>query len=256
MSLVERHLAHDGAWLRLVLATPPANVLTMAMVQELREAVAAAAAQPDLKLISVEGTGVHFSYGASVPEHLPPDVTQMLPGFHALIRELLDAPAPTAALVRGRCLGGGFELALACDAVFAAEDARLGVPEITLGVFPPAAAALLPLRVGSARATQAVLTGEVYSACWWEQAGLATLTPPGDGVAAAVDQWFARNLAPRSAVALRHAARASRAVLRQAALPVLDALERDYLGALISTHDGLEGCTAFAEKRTPVWTNR
>ena len=256
MSLVEQHVTDGGGWLRLVLATPPANVLTMAMVQELRDAVSAAAAQRDLKLISFEGSGAHFSYGASVPEHLPPDVARMLPGFHALIREVLEAPAPTAALVRGRCLGGGLELALACDLVFAAEDALIGVPEITLGVFPPAAAALLPARVGATRGTEAVLTGAIQNACWWEQAGLLTRVASSDGLADAAGEWYARYLAPRSAVALRHAARAARAALRQVALPVLETLERDYLDVLVATHDGLEGCAAFVEKRSPVWTNR
>ena len=96
----------------------------------------------------------------------------MLPAFHRLIADLLDAPCPTAAIVRGRCLGGGFEVALACDLVFASHDAKLGVPEVSLGVFPPAAAALLPLRVGASRASRAVLTGEALPADWWEQAGL------------------------------------------------------------------------------------
>ena len=61
----------------------------------------------------------------------------MLPDMHALIVDLLELPAPTAAVIRGRCLGGGFELALACDVVFAATDATFGLPEIALGVLPP-----------------------------------------------------------------------------------------------------------------------
>src|SRR5690606_8128747 len=96
--------------------------------------------------------------------------------MHALIYDLLDAPAPTAAIVRGRCFGGGFELALACDFVFAADTASFSLPEIALGVFPPAASVLLPLRAGGARATRAILTGEVTAAGEWADAGLVHST--------------------------------------------------------------------------------
>ena len=73
----------------------------------------------------------------------------MLPRFHALIVELLRVPAVTAAIVSGRCLGGGFEIALACDVILAAADAVLGLPEISVGAFPPVGSILLPLKAGA-----------------------------------------------------------------------------------------------------------
>jgi cyclohexa-1,5-dienecarbonyl-CoA hydratase len=130
------------------------------------------------------------------------------------------------------------------------------VPEVTLGVFPPAAAALLPLRVGASRAAFAVIGGEAQPATWWCEAGLLTSVAAGDSLDTEVRQWFARHLAPRSAVALRHAAAASRDVLREAVVPSLGRLERRYLQSLLSTHDGVEGCRAFVEHRPSVWTNR
>jgi len=126
------------------------------------------------------------------------------------VRELLAVPAPTGAIVRGLCLGGGFEIALACDVVFAADTARLGVPEIMLGVFPPVAAALLPVKVGAARAALAVLTGEQAPAARWAEAGLLALVTPAADLESAVDRWFETHLGPRSATALRHAAMAAR----------------------------------------------
>ena len=243
-------------WRRLVLDAPPANVITRAMIAELRGHLDELADDSDVKLLTLEGAGSHFSYGASVPEHLPPAVKDMLPTFHALIRALLEVPAPTAAIVRGRCLGGGFELALACDLVFAADTALLGVPEVTLGVFPPAAAALLPARIGTARAARAVIAGDALSASWWAEAGLVTQVSPPDRLDDDVREWFARYVAPRSAVALSHASRAVRESLRVSALPVLAALEQQYLKALIFTHDGVEGCRAFVEKRPPQWKDR
>lgn len=253
---VTRTTEASGAWVRLALNAPPGNVLSMEMVADLRDALAHIGSASGIKLVTIEGTGGHFSYGASVPEHLPPAVTDMLPAFHGLIRALLEVPAPTAAIVRGRCLGGGFEVALACDLVFAADDAKLGVPEIALGVFPPAAAALLPARVGAARASRAVIGGEVLPASWWAEAGLVAQVSPAERLDADVRDWFARHAAPRSAVALSHASRAARKSLRSSALPALDVLEQQYLEALIFTHDGLEGCRAFVEKRSPAWKDR
>ncbi|PYR57647.1 MAG: cyclohexa-1,5-dienecarbonyl-CoA hydratase, partial [Acidobacteria bacterium] len=134
------------------------------MVQALQSALESIEPNPHLKLITIEGDGPDFSFGASVPEHAPDEIARVLPEMHALIERLLDAPAVTAAIVRGRCLGGGFELALACDFIFAAADAVMGLPEIALGVFPPAASALLPVRIGAARATRAIVTGEAHRA--------------------------------------------------------------------------------------------
>ena len=179
------------------------------------------------------------------------------------------APCATAAVVRGRCLGGGFEVVLACDLVFASDHAKLGVPEITLGVFPPAAAALLPLRVGTSRASRVILSGEALPAPWWHDAGLVTQLAPIEVLEeavriwsdaarchAAIHGWYERFAAPRSAVALRHAAVAARAGLRVQALATLRDLERQYLDELMHTTDAAEGCAAFMEKRAPVWRNR
>lgn len=260
MPEANRPLIHSerrtGGWTRIVISQPPANVLTMAICEALRESVALAGVDPQMKLISIEGAGGHFSYGASVEEHLPGKVGQMLPSFHALVEGLLAVPCPTAAIVRGRCLGGALEIALACDVVFASTDAHLGVPEIALGVFPPAAAALLPLRVGASRAARVILTGEALPASWWEAAGLVSATAsPGD-LERYVQHWFDTFAAPRSAVALRHAARAARAVLRRLVQATLADLERQYLDELMKSQDAAEGCTAFLEKRQPSWKDR
>lgn len=256
MSVVSYAASAVAGWHRLVLDAPPANVITRAMIAELRAHVDALASDSGVKLLTFEGAGGHFSYGASVPEHLPPAVSVMLPEFHKLIRELLAFPAPTMAIVRGRCLGGGFELALACDGIFAAEGSQLGVPEVTLGVFPPAAAALLPLRLGVSRAARAILTGDVRAATAWYVDGLVLDVVEGERLLGAVEEWTLAHIAPRSTIALRHAAIASRAVLRAVALPVLAILEEQYMTALLATHDAIEGCEAFVAKRAPVWTNR
>ncbi len=253
MSPVRVLTRHGGAELRIVLDRPKGNVLTIALMSAVRTALAEMGSHAGVKLVSLEGAGDHFSYGASVEEHLPDQIGRALPELGALVRELLAVPAPTAAIVRGQCLGGGFELALACDFIFAADTARLGVPEVTLGVFPPVAAALLPVKVGVARATEAIVTGEPMDADRWRAAGLVTLVARAAELEAAVDRWFEATLAPKSAAALRHAALAARGPARAAADAPLAALERDYLERLMQTHDAVEGVRAFLEKRPPRW---
>ena len=139
---------------------PKGNIVTCEMIAALRAGLENMSQNPHLKLVTIEGAGPDFSFGASIPEHAPDEIERVLPEMHGLVVDLLELPALTAAIVRGRCLGGGFELALACDFIFAAEDAVFGLPEIKLGVFPPAASVLLPARIGLARAMPAILTGE------------------------------------------------------------------------------------------------
>jgi cyclohexa-1,5-dienecarbonyl-CoA hydratase len=243
----------DGARLRVVLQHPKGNLLTHDMVRALRELVRGLAGTPALRLVTIEGDGAHFSFGASVAEHVRGEIDAVLPDTHRLLIELLDAPAPTAAIVRGRCLGGGFELALACDFIFASEDATLGLPEIGLGVYPPAGSALLPLRAGASRAAAAILTGEPRPASYWHAAGVVEMIAAGRQLHEAVDRWYDARLAPHSAAALRHAARAARLVLRESVARTLPTLERRYLRELMETRDAVEGVAAFLEKRPPKW---
>ena len=235
---------------------PKGNIVTAEIVDALRAGLESIAENPHLKLITLQGAGNDFSFGASIPEHAPERIGAVLPQMHRLIDDLLAAPAVTAAIVRGRCLGGGSELALACDFIFAADDAVFGLPEIALGVFPPAGAALLPARVGAARATRAVLTGESRSAADWRDAGLVEFVVPARSLDAEVERWFRMHLAPRSAVALRHAAVAARTDLAARVRDSLPELERLYLNDLMRTHDAAEGIAAFMARRLPDWKNR
>ena len=235
---------------------PKGNILTTEMVSALRAALESAAENPHLKLITIEGAGDDFSFGASIPEHAPGEIDRALPTLHALVFELLEAPAPTAALVRGRCFGGGFELALACDFILAEEGATFALPEIDLGVFPPAASALLPYRMGGALANQAILTGEPIDAGLLHARGLIALVAGQGFLKEAAEEWFTTHFAPKSAAGLRHAAAAARLGLLAHVREVLPQLERLYLDDLMRTEDAVEGIAAFMAKRAPSWTDR
>ncbi len=235
---------------------PKGNIVTAEMIRALERAIETIAENPHLKLVTIEGAGADFSFGASIPEHAPGEIQRVLPEAHALIHALLDLPVVTAALVRGRCLGGGFEIALACDFIFAEQSAVFGLPEIALGVFPPAASALLPPRVGTARATSAIVTGKSISAAEWQEAGLLESVVPDGRLTTEIDRWFEDHLRGKSSAGLRHATAAARFSLRQHVAEVLPALERLYLNDLMQTHDAAEGIAAFLEKRVPNWTDR
>jgi cyclohexa-1,5-dienecarbonyl-CoA hydratase len=238
------------------LSHPKGNIVTAEMIGALGQALEAIVENPHLRLVTFEGAGADFSFGASIPEHAPGEIGRVLPETHALIYALLDLPIVTAALVRGRCLGGGFEIALACDFIFAEESSVFGLPEVALGVFPPAASALLPPRIGTARATSAIISGKSLPAREWHQAGLVEAVVADGTLHAEVDRWFEERLRGKSAVALRYAAAAARHGLRQHVRTVLPELERLYLGGLMQTGDAVEGIAAFLEKRVPRWTDR
>jgi cyclohexa-1,5-dienecarbonyl-CoA hydratase len=252
----ERH--DDGRALVLTIDHPKGNVLSLEVMGLIRAALAEVRDEPALRCVFLRGAGGHFSFGASVEEHLPAQAPDMLRGFHAFIRELAGFPVPVVALVEGRCLGGAFEVLLACHFVLAAPGALMGCPEIRLGVLPPVLAALGPLRLGMPLTERLMLTGEPVGPDALDRAGaLAGLLPEGAGpeVVEAALAWYRRTLAPLSAFALRQNVRALRAhPAWQAALgAALDAAERQYIAELLPSHDGNEGIAAFLARRSPVW---
>lgn len=250
---ITARLEHDGSVLRLELNGPPANVLDTVMVQSLRKAVRAARDLEGLRLLVFSGAGDHFSYGASVEEHLPDRVAGMLAEFHGLFRDLMETDVPALAYVRGRCLGGGLELASFCDWLWAEEGATLSQPEIKLGVFAPLGSILLPWRCG-AQGAGLLLTGESVDALTALTLGLADhVVPAGDGPTI-LDRWIRDHLLPLSATSLRRARRAARWSFHRTLAADLDALERFYLEDLMATPDAEEGIRAFLEKRVPVWS--
>ena len=245
---------HDGRVARLTLRAPKANVLDARMIADLSEGVRQIRMRGDLAAILVTSQGPHFSFGASVEEHLPDRIRQALADLHGLLRGLLAAPAPTIAAVRGQCLGGGFELALACDLIVAEDTATLGCPEITLGVFPPAASALLPVRIGAARAAALTLIGETITGQEAAAAGLVARLVRAGSLDAVLDTWLTDSFLPRSTAGLRYAAAAVRATVRDRIEESLRTAERLYLDGLMIEPDAVEGIRAFLEKRRPRWT--
>lgn len=247
-------LERDGALLRLRLARPKANLVDAAMIAALAQALAAHRDNAGLLAALVDHEGPHFSFGASVEEHLPGACEQMLASLHALLGAMLEWPRPILMAVRGQCLGGGLEFALAGNLMFAAPEAQFGQPEMKLGVFAPAASVLLPLRIGQARAEDLLYSGRSIDASTALAWGLANEVA-GDPAAAAV-AYFEKHLAGKSAASLAHAVRAAREPFAELARARLDDVEALYLDKLMATRDAREGLAAFLEKRAPQWEHR
>jgi len=246
---------YDGAVSEIALDAPPGNILTAKMMAEIEAQLDIEDANADRKLVVFTGAGYHFSFGASVEEHRRDQVGAMLPAFHRLIGKILACPTPTLAKVSGQCLGGGFELALVCTFILAGEEARFATPEISLGVFPPVAALLLPEISGSMLASRMVLTGAKLGAEELHRAGLVmSVSKKGeiDGDAAA---FIEKHILPKSASSLRYAHRATRMMLARHYEAHIGELERLYLDELMSSHDANEGISAFLEKRPMEWIN-
>jgi cyclohexa-1,5-dienecarbonyl-CoA hydratase len=253
VSKIALRFEHQEGLARLVLNAPKANILDMAMLDDLLGALRDVQARPAVKLLVFEGAGPHFCYGASVEEHRAEQAREMIPRFGRLFTALLEAAIPMAAAVRGQCLGGGMELALFCNWVFADTTARFGQPEIRLGVFPPVAALLLPLLAGQAAADDVCLTGRTYTAQEGRERGWVHAVV--EDVESAVQQHYTTHLAPLSAAALRQTVRATRYQFHRAFREGWAALEHQYLDELMATRDANEGITAFLAKRPPVWTH-
>lgn len=242
----------DGAIWRVTIGGSKGNILDATLMDALTGAFQDAAAAPHLKAICLEGQGPHFSFGASVPEHLPPQVEAMLARFHGALLTMLDSAVPVLAAVRGQCLGGGLELVSLCHRVFATREARLGQPEIVLGVFAPIASLILADRVGRGAADDLCLTGRTVTAEEALAMRLVDQLVDGDPAEAAL-AWARTHLLPKSASSLRYAVRAARAGLRARLAAELPSIERLYLDGLMSTADALEGLRAFIERRPAVW---
>ena len=248
---VGHDVSRGGAVHTIVLDKAPGNVIDIALCQELRPVIANAGDSADAKVLVIRGAGPHFSFGASVEEHLPDKAPEMLAAFGGVIRDLINFPYPTVAGVQGSCLGGGFELALACGIVIADENATLASPEIQLGVLAPAATAMLTGRA----AEEVLLTGRSLTATEALRLGIINAIAADGDLDAAVDAFVGRHFVPRSAHSLRLATRAVRDQHSPAILERLDASERLYLEELLPSHDGVEGIEAFIEKRPPEWKN-
>lgn len=247
-------LEADGRLLRLRLDRPKANLVDAAMIAALDKALVEHLGNGNLGAIILDAEGPHFSFGASVEEHLPDQCAAMLSALHRLILRMVESPVPILVAVRGQCLGGGLELALAGHLMFVAPDANLGQPEMKLGVFAPAASCLLPELVGPMRAFDLLVSGRSITGA--EAAAISIAHEAVADPERAALAYFEEHLKPKSASSLRHAVKAARLDYVARVKAKIRAVERLYLDELMATHDAVAGLEAFIAKRSPQWQHR
>ena len=232
----------------LTLARPPVNVIDGAMMDELLSGLDGCRSA---KVLLLRGDGRCFSAGADVEEHLPGRVEGMLRRFRDVAAALSDVPIPTVAWLHGAAMGGGLELALMADLIYAAPGTRLGQPEIALGVMAPLAAAWLPAQIGVRRTYEMLLTGRTVSVEEAHAWGLINGVCEEESLRKVLRGLLASSRP--ALVATKRAIARGRADRFREAVP--ETLEI-YLNELMSSRDPVEGLRAFLEKRAPVFEDR
>jgi len=245
----------NGPAARIALRNPPLNVIDIAMMEELAQALSEIEARSDVSVIVLSGEGRSFSAGVDVGAHTPDKVADMLARFHAVIRALVSIRKVTIAAVRGHCLGGGAELAMVCDVVYATASAQWGFPEIKLACYPPVACTALAALVGQKRAAELILTGRTITGSEAAAIGLANRALADEELDRGVDQTV-RELVGLSPAALAVTKKAIYAWDAMHFDKGLARAEKVYLEELMKTADANEGIRAFMEKRDPKWEGK
>lgn len=240
---------------RIILANPSLNVIDLAMMDELQAVLEQIEQRKEIAATVFAGSDRAFSAGVDVGAHTAENVRNMLVKFHSVIRAVIASKKVTIAAVRGNCLGGGAELAAVCDLVFTTDNATWGFPEISLGCFPPVAAAMLAAVVGQKHAAELVLTGRQITGEDAMRIGLANESLPEDELAEIVDDT-AERVSQLSPAALALTKKALYAWDSAHFDKGLARAEQIYLEELMKLDDAQEGIAAFLEKRPPRWTGK
>jgi len=241
---------------RLTINRLPLNILNIETMQEMISALKAVGKDESVNAIVITGAGDRaFSAGADIKDHMPDKVEVFIRTFNELFYLLMSLEKTTIAQVNGYALGGGCELAIACDIIIASEKAQIGVPETTVGVFPPVAAAVLPKLVGRPKALELILTGDMLDAKTAEYVGLVNKAVPSDRLEATVDELL-KKLKEKSPVVLKLAKKAVYSGLELDFRKGLESITDIYLGSLMRTEDAVEGLQAFLEKRKPKYKGK
>jgi cyclohexa-1,5-dienecarbonyl-CoA hydratase len=242
---------------RITFARPPLNVLTIAMMKEIGDAINRAGSTPDVCAIvfAAQPGARTFSAGVSIEEHRPETVFQMLEAFHSIFRALNIVSKPVVALVGGAALGGGCELVAFADVVIATQSSRFGQPEIKLGIFPPVAAVIMPRVIGEKKAREMILTGELLSAEAALSSGLINFVVAETELETKA-QEILDAFRQMSVPALEMARRALVAGSWPGFDESLKRTEDIYLNQLMTLKDPQEGIDAFIAKRPPRWKHK
>lgn len=240
---------------KITLDRPKHNVLDLEMMKDLHKALENLVSDETLKCVVISGAGPSWCAGVEVADHKPDVVDEMIAVFNRVFEPLDRIQVPVIAAVHGACLGGGMEVAIACDIVIASEKAVFGQPEIKLGFFPPIAVVRLPQLVGPARAVEICTTGKRYTAQQAYDMGLVSVIAEAEGFSQAVE-GMVKEIQYASPLIIRLNKQAVKDHLHMTYPENIEKVSDLFLNKLMKTEDTIEGIASFEEKRKPVWKNR
>ncbi len=245
--------AMDGHVATITINHPPLNILNIETMREMNEAIQSVGTTAAARVLVITSSGEKaFSAGVDVLEHTGDKVREMIEVFGQLFILLADSDAVTVAGVKGAALGGGCELAMACDLILATDTLKIGQPEIKLAVIAPVACAYLPRLVGLAKANELLLSGDVIGAEEALRIGLVNKVVPAPDFDRELEAFVGR-FATNSGVGIKYTKKALRSGLETSYPESLKGINRMYLEELMKTEDANEGLSAFLEKRKPSY---
>jgi cyclohexa-1,5-dienecarbonyl-CoA hydratase len=248
-------LTQDRGVARIILNRPKHNVFNIDMMQELTGLLAQLNNDTELKCVVIGAHGASWCAGVEVSDHRPESAPEMFRVFDALLKQIHGLGVPSIAAVHGACLGGGLEVAIACDMIVASKAAIFGQPEIKLGFLPPYAAVRLPHLVGPSRAVEICTTGRRYSAEAVHQMGLVAELLEADAFEEGLEKLI-KEIGHCSPLIIRLNKKAVTQHLGMDLDAAMASVSDMFLNQLMKTEDTLEGIQSFEEKRRPEWKNK
>jgi enoyl-CoA hydratase/carnithine racemase len=251
---IELRLDEGSQSATLLLSRPPTNLLNIALMEEVNEALQSLRGTRWLEVLILRGAGGTFSEGIDLKEHVQKRVQRLLQVYLRIFETMRMLDVITVAAVEGRAWGAGFELALGCNLIVAAETASFALPQVGQGLIPPVASAILPRIAPRRRAMEWILTGSEISARRLEHDGvvnrLFSVDVFDDPLAS-----FVAEITGKSGPILQLAKRAQFEGYYSSFPDALQSIQSLYLRELMALQDAREGPKASREGRTPTWTN-
>ena len=240
----------------LTINRPPMNILNIATMEEVNDVLTSLSGNKDIKVLVISSTGEKaFSAGVDVTDHTEDKVERMLQVFHNIFRNMSTLDQVTIAALKGLTLGGGCEIAIFCDLAIAADNLKIGQPEIKLSVIAPIALLILPRLIGLKKTSELLLTGKIIEAVEAEQIGLINKAVPLASFDTELES-FIQPFTELSLVGLKFSKKGINLGLETSFLEGLEKIEKIYIDELMVSEDAHEGLKAFIEKRKPLWKNR
>jgi enoyl-CoA hydratase/carnithine racemase len=244
----------EGQYATLLLSRAPANLFNIAMLEEINDALQSLREMPWLKVLVVRGANGLFSDGLDLKEHGQKRVQRMLQVYLRVFETMRMLNVVTLAAVEGRAWGAGFELALGCNLIASTETASFALPQVSQGLIPPVATAILPRIAPRRRAMEWIITGAEISARRLEHDGVVNRLFPSDSFDVLLEAFIAE-ITSRSGPVVQLAKRAQFEGYYSSFPDALQSIQALYLRELMALDDAREGPRAVRDNRDPVWSN-